>query len=132
MRPELTGNLPAATGLDSELLARIEERARVLKDWLMEQGYTDLRCEVPISGCLPEGSEVSGTIDLLAASPKSILIIDHKSGGIGEGLDPYWPQLSLYAQFVPAPLAAKPLQQIGIFWLVHGALAISSLLPNNV
>ncbi len=88
-RPDLARNLSGAAGLDHEMLARIEERAVGLKRWLTDAGFDEIRCEIPFVGGVPGGSEIAGTIDLLAIGPKGCLLIDHKTAGIGEGLGPY-------------------------------------------
>ncbi|NHO34299.1 UvrD-helicase domain-containing protein [Acetobacter fallax] len=123
-RPGLVKRLPASTGLDVETLALVADRAEELKTWLAEQGYTDLRCEVPVLGHSSEGAEIPGIIDLLAIGSKGCLVIDHKSGGTGEGLGPYWPQLSAYTRLVPAFLREQPLQGVAVFWIDHGRLEL--------
>ena len=124
-RPDLAARLAAATGLDDEGLVRIADRARRLKDWLSSQGYVDLRCEILVLGTTAEGAELSGTIDLLALGPQGCLLIDHKTGGPGDGLGPYWPQLSAYAALVPALSGGVPLNGVGIFWIDHGRLDLA-------
>jgi len=123
-RPDLTSELPAATGLDETALRLVAERASALKSWLVAQGYTELRCEIPVLGHTPEGAEIPGTIDLLAVGPNGCLLIDHKSGGAGQGLGPYWPQLSAYAGLLSQLLPDYNLRGIAVFWLDHGALDV--------
>lgn len=127
IRPELSTNLPAATGLDHETLEKVAERAKALRNWLADRGYPVLRCEIPVAGRLSEGTEISGTIDLLASGPAGCVIIDHKSGGPGEGLDPYWPQMSAYIKAFPAFFPSMAVKAIAIFWIDHGKLAMVDL-----
>lgn len=126
-RPDLALNLSRATGLDHEILAKIEERAAELKRWLFNAGFHEIRCEIPFVGGLSGGPEIAGTIDLLAFGPKGCLLIDHKTGGLGEGLGPYWPQLSAYVKVVPQVFPNTPLTAVAIFWIDHGRLSVSSL-----
>ena len=123
-RPDLTPALPAATGLDAPTLALVSARAEALKIWLTEQGYTDLRCEIPVLGHTPEGAEIPGTIDLLAVGPQGSLLIDHKSGGAGNGLGPYWSQLAAYAGLIGEFFPGHPLRGAGVFWIDHGQLEL--------
>lgn len=127
MRPDLATSLGPATGLQEEELAALTERAAALKAWLTEEGYTELLCEIPVLGHSPEGAEIPGTIDLLALGPQGCLLIDHKSGGSGEGFGPYWPQLSSYAALVPGIFPKHPLRGVGIFWVDHGRLEIAGM-----
>lgn len=124
LRSDLTGPLARATGLDDAILARIEERAEALKRWLAAEGFPDLRCEIPVMGSTAAGSEISGTIDLLAAGPRGTLLVDHKSGGAGQGLGPYWPQLQAYARIVRDLFPDQPLLAAAVFWLDHGVLEV--------
>lgn len=126
-RPDLAASLPVATGLDESTLALVAERALALKSWLTAEGFTELRCEIPVLGRTPEGAEVPGTIDLLAIGPEGCLLIDHKSGGLGEGLGPYWPQLSIYAKLMAAVLPGHLLAGVAVLWLDHGRLEIARL-----
>ncbi|MBW0159656.1 UvrD-helicase domain-containing protein [Sedimentimonas flavescens] len=126
-RPDLVSCLPAATGLDDVTLAGVLERAEALKAWLTTQGYTELHCEIPVLGHTPEGAEILGTIDLLAIGSDGSLLIDHKSGGSGVGLGPYWPQLSAYAALIPQLLPNCPLRGAAVFWVDHGRLELVEL-----
>ena len=121
-RPELIEALPAATGLDETTLGQVAERAKALKDWLSDNGYTDLQCEIPMLRQTPEGAEVHGTIDLLAIGPKGCLLIDHKSGGAGSGLGDYWPQLAAYGGLVREAYPSHELNGMAVLWVDHGRL----------
>ena len=121
-RPDLTEALPKATGLDDATLTLIAERASALKAWLSSYGYTYLYCEIPLLGHTKEGTEILGTIDLLAAGPKGCLLVDHKTGGVGEGLGTYWPQLSAYAGLVREELPSYELNGVAVLWIDHGRL----------
>lgn len=123
-RPDLAMALPAATRLDEVTLGLIAKRAEALKSWLATQGYTDLRCEIPVLGHTAEGAEIPGTMDLLALGAEGCLLIDHKSGGLGDGLGPYWPQLSAYAGLVGQMLPDHPLKGVAVFWVDHGRLEL--------
>lgn len=124
-RPELAPALAIATGLDSETLTQVAERARSLKDWLAAQGYSELHCEKPVTGLTKEGGEISGTIDLIACGPSGCILIDHKTGGPGDGLGTYWPQLSAYRNLMPTLMPGIPLRGLGIFWIDHGRLDLA-------
>jgi hypothetical protein len=121
-RPDLITALPMATGLDDAPLTLVSDLAIALKTWLTSQGYTDLYCEMPILAYSSEGAEISGTIDLLAIGPKGCLLIDHKTGGIGKGFGPYWPQLLAYAEMVEKHFPQHPLQGVAVLWVDHGRL----------
>jgi ATP-dependent exoDNAse (exonuclease V) beta subunit len=128
-RPDLAHRLPSATELEEATLDMISERATALKDWLAAEGYTDLATEVPVLGFTQDGAEIPGTIDLLAIGPKGCLLIDHKSGGNGEGLGPYWPQLSSYSGLVAELFPQHPLKGVAVFWVDHGRLELAN--PNH-
>lgn len=121
-RSDLIAALPAATGLDEATLALVAERVNALKIWLSADGYTDLQCEIPVLGHTPEGAEIPGMIDLLATGPKGCLLIDHKTGGAGLGLGPYWPQLSAYGGLVRDMLPSSELNGMAVLWVDHGRL----------
>jgi len=124
-RPDLAPALTAATGFDDATLALVAERATALKVWLATEGYTELRAEIPVLGHTAEGAEIPGTIDLLAVGPAGCLLIDHKSGGGGDGFGPYWPQLSSYATLVGRLFPNHPLQGVALFWIDHGWLELA-------
>lgn len=126
-RPDLIPDLQNATGLDEETLARVAERATALRDWLETEGYAELHCEIPVLGYTKAGAEISGTIDLLASGPNGSILIDHKSGGSGEGLGPYWPQLSAYAGIIATTFPDVVLRQAAVFWVDHGRLDIAEM-----
>lgn len=123
-RPDLAGALAAATGLDPDSLALLADRATSLKDWLSQHGFPDFSCELPVIGPSEHGGQLTGTIDLLASGPEGCLIIDHKSGGSGEGFGIYWPQLSAYASMLPAIMPGRTLRGVGVFWIDHGTLEL--------
>lgn len=124
-RPDLAPALALATGLDDATLALVAERATALKAWLADQGYTDLRAEIPVLGYTPEGAEIPGTLDLLAIGPAGAILIDHKSGGVGDGFGPYWPQLSSYTGLLAGLYPQHPLQGVAVFWVDHGWLELA-------
>jgi ATP-dependent exoDNAse (exonuclease V) beta subunit len=111
--------------LDDTTLELVAERATVLNAWLAADGYTDLLCEIPLLGRTKEGAEIPGMIDLLAVGPKGCLLIDHKTGGAGEGFGLYWPQLSSYAALVERLFPQHPLQGVAVFWVDHGLLELA-------
>jgi ATP-dependent exoDNAse (exonuclease V) beta subunit len=131
-RPDLASELASATALDEATLELISERATALKNWLAAEGYTDLAAEIPVLGFTQQGAEIPGTIDLLAIGSKGCLIIDHKSGGIGEGLGPYWPQLSSYAGLVAKLFPQHPLNGLAVFWVDHGRLELANVSKSSV
>jgi ATP-dependent helicase/nuclease subunit A len=126
-RSDLASALPGATGLDEETLAALSDRAAALVAWLSGQGYSDLRCEIPVVGESAEGAEIQGTVDLLAIGPDGALIIDHKTGGPGAGFGTYWPQMSLYTQLVADLFPQLPVHGAAIFWIDHGRLDLASV-----
>ena len=126
-RPELRARLPAATGLDGATLERTELRAKALEEWLKEQDYSELHSEVMVSGRLLAGTELSGAIDLLACGPKGCMIIDYKSGGPGEGIGPYWPQIAAYIDAFPTAFPAQTLKSAAVYWLDKGLISIIDL-----
>ncbi|WP_422001209.1 UvrD-helicase domain-containing protein [Roseovarius mucosus] len=126
-RSDLTEALPKATGLDDATLALVAERAAALKAWLSADGYTDLLCEIPLLGRTKEGAEIPGMVDLLAVGPKGCILIDHKTGGAGEGFGLYWPQLSSYGALVARLFPQHPLQGLAVFWIDHGRLELAQL-----
>lgn len=124
-RPDLAENLAQASGLDPALLELTAARAAALKAWLEAQGYTELHCEIPVLNVTEEGTEMPGTIDLVALSPDGCLLIDHKSGGVGEGFGPYWPQLSSYGRLLAGLYPQHPLKAVAVFWIDHGRLELA-------
>ncbi|MDA9954064.1 UvrD-helicase domain-containing protein [Planktomarina sp.] len=124
LRPDLAHKLPQATGLTSTDISLVTQRAEALRQWLAEQGYTDLRCEIPVEGQTPEGAQISGTIDLLAFSSEDCIIVDHKSGGTGVGVGNYWGQLSAYVKLVGLHFPNHRLNAVAIHWMDHGTLEI--------
>jgi len=125
-RPDLAENLVSATALEEATLKLISERGSALKNWLTAEGYTDLVSEIPVLGFTHDGAEIPGTIDLLAIGPEGCLIVDHKSGGSGEGFGPYWSQLSSYAGLVETLFPQHLLKGVAIFWIDHGRLELAS------
>lgn len=125
-RPDLAENLVSATALEETTLKLISERGSALKNWLTAEGYTDLVSEIPVLGFTHDGAEIPGTIDLLAIGPEGCLIVDHKSGGSGEGFGPYWSQLSSYAGLVEKLFPQHLLKGVAIFWIDHGRLELAS------
>jgi hypothetical protein len=93
----------------------------------LADGYTDLLCEIPLLGHTIEGAEIPGMIDLLAVGPKGCLLIDHKTGGAGEGFGIYWPQLSAYAGLAAKLFPQHALQGVAVFWIDHGRLELAQL-----
>jgi ATP-dependent helicase/nuclease subunit A len=126
-RPDLITALPSATGLDEATLALVAERAAALKAWLSDAGYTDLQCEIPVLGHSPDGAEIPGMIDLLAIGPQGCLLIDHKTGGAGAGLGPYWPQLFAYSALVDGVLRGHRMRGVGLHWMDHGRMDLVEL-----
>ena len=76
-------------------------------------------------GHTPEGAEIPGALDLLAIGPAGAMLIDHKSGGGGDGFGPYWPQLSSYAGLLAGLYPQHPLQGVAVFWVDHGWLELA-------
>ena len=128
-RPDLLSALSAATGLEDTTISLVSERAEELKAWLTNEGYTDLRTEVPLLGRSPDGAEIPGIIDLLAVGTEGCLVIDHKSGGDGQGFGSHWPQLSSYGALVKNAFPQHPLKGLAVFWLDKGRLELAS--PNQ-
>jgi hypothetical protein len=54
-------------------------------------------------------------------------LIDHKSGGAGEGFGLYWPQLSSYGALVARLFPQHPLQGLAVFWIDRGRLELAQL-----
>ena len=67
----------------------------------------------------------AGALDLLAIGPAGAMLIDHKSGGGGDGFGPYWPQLSSYAGLLAGLYPQHPLQGVAVFWVDHGWLELA-------
>lgn len=127
IRPDLAGRLPAATGLDHDTLLRTAQRAAALQAWLGQRGLNDLRCEVPFLSLKPDGSEIAGMIDLVAFGKKGAMLVDHKTGGDGKGMGPYWSQLEAYAALMPSLFPDHRLLGVIIHWVDHGALELVEL-----
>ncbi|MCF7699947.1 UvrD-helicase domain-containing protein [Loktanella sp. M215] len=123
-RPDLIERLPDATGLPADTIAPIMDRATALRRWLSDQGYDDLICEIPVLGHTPAGAEVPGTIDLLARGAAGCLLVDHKSGGSGAGVGPYWGQLSAYADLVATHFPTHPIRGVAVHWMDHGTVEL--------
>lgn len=127
VRPDLAPALEPATGLDAGTLALVAQRAAELKAWLSARGFTELRGEIPVLLRTDTGAEISGTIDLLAIGSRGCLLVDHKTGGAGEGFGPYWPQLEAYIRVVRKVLPDRPVLGAAIHWVDHGALALAGM-----
>jgi ATP-dependent exoDNAse (exonuclease V) beta subunit len=94
LRPDLRLRLSAATGFDEATLDVLQAQAASLKQWLTDEGYTQIECEVPVQKREASGAEFNGIIDLLATGQGKRLILDHKSGaGSFAG---YFAQLDAY------------------------------------
>ena len=126
-RPDLADRIGASVGLDEVTLDLVRQRAQALKLWLKGLGLETLICEMQILGKTSDGAEVPGIIDLVAVGPNGCMIIDHKSGGSGKGLDVYWSQLSAYINVLPAIYPDLPLLGAAVFWLDHGRLELVEL-----
>lgn len=124
-RPDLIPALPAATGLEEAVIKLVSERAEKLRNWLATEGYTELRAEIPLLGFSSDGAEIPGTIDLIAVGEEGCLVVDHKSGGEGEGFSSYWPQLSSYGALVESLFPQYPLKGLAVFWLDQGRLELA-------
>ena len=74
-----------------------------------------------------EGAEIPGMIDLLAIGTKGCLSTDHRSGGAGLGLGPYWPQHSAYAGVVREVFPAYELNGMVVLWVDHGRIGLVDL-----
>ena len=131
IRPDLAHRLPAATGLDSITLQRASQRALALKGWLGDEGFSDLRCEIPFLSQTPEGAEIAGVIDLLALGKDAAILVDHKTGGDGKGVGPYWAQLEAYAALMPSLFPNHALRGVMIHWVDHGTLELVELAPSH-
>jgi ATP-dependent exoDNAse (exonuclease V) beta subunit len=131
-RPDLIAALPSATGLDEATLELVAERAAALKAWLSDAGYTILQCEIPVLGRSLDGAEIPGMIDLLAIGPQGCLLIDHKTGGTGAGLGPYWPQLLAYVGLQAGMYPEIPVLGAALHWMDHGKLEIVVTVGINV
>jgi hypothetical protein len=84
-----------------------------------------MRAELPLLGFSPEGAEIPGTIELLAVGSEGCLLIDHKSGGKGEGSSYYWPQLKSYGALVESRFPQHPLKGLAVFWIDHTRLELA-------
>jgi ATP-dependent helicase/nuclease subunit A len=126
-RPDLRDRLPAATGLDSASLAKIALQVAEIRGWLKEEGYDQLRFEVPIQATRSDGSETNAIVDCLAEGAEGYLILDHKSGACP---DPesrfagYLPQLAAYADLVSSR-EGKPVRQIAVHWMSEGMVSVA-------
>ncbi|SEP82043.1 ATP-dependent exoDNAse (exonuclease V) beta subunit (contains helicase and exonuclease domains) [Devosia sp. YR412] len=123
-RPDLGPALAEATGLSSEVLGLVSERAEAIRLWLEAKGYKQFECEVPFLGRTAGGAEIPGVIDLLATNAAGSILIDHKTGGAGTGLGGYWPQLAAYGRIVSQLMPNQPLQQVAIHWVDQGTLEV--------
>ena len=126
-RPDRADALPAATELDAETIGLVAQRAAALRRWLTDAGFPELTCEMPVSGRSPEGAEIPGTVDLLATGPVGAMLVDHKTGGSGQGLGPYWPQLEAYARILRCAFPQSPVRRVAVFWVDHGRLELAAV-----
>ncbi|MCC5986516.1 MAG: UvrD-helicase domain-containing protein [Pararhodobacter sp.] len=122
MRPDLRPRLVRATGLDEAMLDALQEHARALRNWLTEEGYTRIDCEVPIQERDANGAEFNGIIDLLAEGNGKWLILDHKSGS-GNFAD-YIAQLEAY-QGLLARREEYGRPGIAVHWIDRGEVEIA-------
>ena len=126
-RPDRADALTAATGLDAETIDLVAARGAALRRWVTEAGFPDFSCEIPIAGLSLEGAEIPGTVDLLATGPAGAMLVDHKTGGSGEGLGPHWPQLNAYARILRDAFPQFPVRRVAIFWVDHGRLELAAV-----
>ncbi|MDH2328840.1 UvrD-helicase domain-containing protein [Cereibacter sp. SYSU M97828] len=124
MRPDLAHRLNAATGLDAATLAAIAAQATALREWLQAEGFPTLHAELPVQIDNPDGSQLNGVIDLLAAGSDGIAIIDHKTGS--GGFAGYWPQLAAYSR-AAALVMGQPVRKVAIHWMNMGTLSVLDL-----
>ncbi|WP_273501095.1 UvrD-helicase domain-containing protein [Paracoccus sphaerophysae] len=126
-RPDRADALTAATGLDAETIGLVAQRADALRRWLTVAGFPELTCEMPVAGLSPKGAEIPGTVDLLATGPAGAMLVDHKTGGSGEGLGPHWPQLNAYARLFRGTCPQYPVRRVAVFWVDHGRLEFAAV-----
>ncbi len=125
-RPDLSGQLAAATGLGQEVLDAIQNQADTLRNWLAAKGYDQLHFELPLQEIRPDGSQTNAIIDCLAEGPEGSVILDHKSGRCP---DPearfygYLPQLQSYARLMALTRPYKPVRGLAINWIDEGKLS---------
>jgi len=121
LRPDLRPRLSAATGFDEATLDMLHAQADSLKQWLNDEGYTQIECEVPIQNREPSGAEFNGIIDLLATGDGKRLIVDHKSGaGSFAG---YFAQLDAY-RGVLAEQVQETKPDVAIHWIDRAELEV--------
>ena len=121
LRPDLRPRLSAATGFDEATLDMLHAQANSLKQWLNDEGYTQIECELPIQNREPSGAEFNGIIDLLATGDGKRLIVDHKSGaGSFAG---YFAQLDAY-RGVLAEQVQETKPDVAIHWIDRAELEV--------
>ncbi len=121
-RPDLRPRLATATGLMEEALDAVQGQANEIKAWLMNEGYTQFECEVPIQQHNPSGSQFNGIIDLLAWGGDKQLIIDHKSG-LGD-FTAYAAQLDTYREMLAQLNNEAPKAKVAVHWIDRGQLEL--------
>ena len=127
VRPDLVDTLPAATGLDKDVLASVEERVKALKDWLSREGYTAWECEFPVRGQGGRSSDVAGfyrEIDLLAIGPDGCLLMDYKSDNEDFDLDACQARLSAQSVFLRDALPALVVKDMAVFRVEEGCIEV--------
>src|SRR5690606_26544683 len=108
-------------------LDKIAVQVAEIREWLKQEGYDQLRFEVPIQKTEADGSETNAIIDCLAEGAAGYLILDHKAGACP---DPetrfagYLPQLTAYADLVASQFG-KPVRQIAVHWMSEGVVSSS-------
>ncbi len=121
LRPDLRPRLSAATGLDEATLDMLHAQADSLRQWLNDQGYTQIECEVPIQRREASGAEFNGIIDLLASGEGKRLILDHKSGA--GNFAGYFAQLDAYRCFFAENLQEEE-PKVAIHWIDRAELEV--------
>ena len=130
VRPDLVETLPAATGLDADILAPVESRAKALKDWLSNQGYTGWECEFPVKGQGGRSSDSSGfyqEIDLLAIGPDGCLLMDCKSDAEGLDVESCQARLSNQAISLQDAIPALVVNSMAIYRADDGSIDVLDL-----
>ncbi|MFO1378010.1 MAG: UvrD-helicase domain-containing protein [Steroidobacteraceae bacterium] len=128
---EEVADLLAAQGLLRRIdVDAVHAQLAAFRGWLGSRWpVAEVRTEVPVESCLPNGQRISGRIDLLLRTPAGCVLIDHKASARPREDWPavaqaYAGQLAAYAEAVERAGGAAVVERWLFFPVAAGAVRI--------
>ncbi|MBF0420054.1 MAG: UvrD-helicase domain-containing protein [Magnetococcales bacterium] len=129
---DLKENLPLLTGhtLDSGTIQTIAQAVTNFETWLRNH-FTIQRLgrEISVQCTDPDGTLLTGIIDLLLETPEGLWIVDHKTDAVTDfkaGMKHHWPQLSAYVHALTGQ-TDRPVRGVAIYWIRAGVFSLLRL-----